>query len=365
MSRAAQIHKAVRTGQKARVALSGTSGSGKTWTALSIATELANGGPILSIDTERGSSELYSDYFDFEALDWQPPYDPRELAQELNALSKKYAVIICDSLTHFWQGEGGTLDIVDAAGQRARGNKFAGWKTGTPAQNALVEALLTAECHVIVTMRAKTEYVLEEDGKGRTAPRKVGMAPIQRDGIEFEFTVTADLDQEHRLMITKTRCHLLADKVFQPKREREMAVTLREWLDGAVAAPAPEPQYGQPPVVDNLDENATQATAEQLTHLRRILAGTIPTVVQPTPEQVQAILVRTGSGLKVEPGWRERLSKDECAALIEALHNNPMPDPDRPSDLPEPEVHLVSPEAVADDPDDEPLPFGLDGASVT
>jgi hypothetical protein len=67
----------------------------------------------------------------------------------------------------------------------------------------------------------------------------------------------------------------------------------------------------------------------------------------------------------VEPGWRERLSKDECAALIEALHNNPMPDPDRPSDLPEPDVELVSPEAVADDPDDEPLPFGLDGASVT
>jgi hypothetical protein len=270
-----------RTGQKARVALSGTSGSGKTWTALSIATELANGGPILSIDTERGSSELYSDYFDFEALDWQPPYDPRELAQELKGLSKKYAVIICDSLTHFWQGEGGTLDIVDAAGQRARGNKFAGWKTGTPAQNALVEALLTAECHVIVTMRAKTEYVLEEDGKGRTAPRKVGMAPIQRDGIEFEFTVTADLDQEHRLMITKTRCHLLADKVFQPKREREMAVTLREWLDGAVAAPPRSPVRAARACrwlieQDNLDENATQATAEQLTHLRRILAGTSP-----------------------------------------------------------------------------------------
>jgi hypothetical protein len=237
----------------------------------------------------------------------------------------------------------------------------------------LVEALLTAECHVIVTMRSKTEYVLEEDGKGRTAPRKVGMAPIQRDGIEFEFTVTADLDQEHRLMITKTRCHLLADKVFQPKREREMATTLREWLDGAVAAPRAGITYGQVPEravsvalieQDNLDPEATQATPDQLTHLRRILAGTLPTVQQPTSEEVQAILVRNGSTLKVEPGWRERLSKDECDALIDALHNGPMPDPERLSELPEPEVQLVSPEATAD-PDDAALPFDLDEATTT
>ncbi len=106
-----------------------------------------------------------------------------------------YEVIVVDSLSHYWEGEGGTRDIVDAAAARARGNSFAGWKEGTPAQNDMIMGLLTAPCHVVVTMRSKTEYVLEERN-GRQVPRKVGMAPIQRAGLEYELTVTADLDYE-------------------------------------------------------------------------------------------------------------------------------------------------------------------------
>lgn len=231
--------KAVRKGQKARVAFSGPAGAGKTWTALEAAHVLADGQPVLVIDTERGSASLYADMFDFETIDWVPPYDPRELADALEEHGTGYGCIVVDSLSHFWEGEGGTRDIVDAAAARSRGNSFAGWKEGTPAQNDMVNALLSAACHVIVTMRSKTEYVLEERN-GKQVPRKVGMAPIQRAGIEFEFTVTADLDVEHTLIVDKTRCHALAGRMYRTGHTVEMAKTLHGWLETAepLASPA-------------------------------------------------------------------------------------------------------------------------------
>ena len=233
-----KIEKAVRRGNKARVALAAPAGGGKTYTALTLAAELADGGDVLVIDTERGSASLYADAFDFQTIKWEPPYDPRELAKLIGEVGDTFAVVVVDSLSHFWMGEGGTLDIVDAAGARARGNSYAGWKEGTPAQAEMVDAMLNSPAHVIVTMRSKTEYVLEQRN-GKNVPTKVGMAPVQRDGIEYEFTVTCDLDIEHRLMVGKTRCSVLAGKVYKPGQAGQMGKTLREWLDEAEATESP------------------------------------------------------------------------------------------------------------------------------
>jgi hypothetical protein len=251
-----KIEKAVRRGNKARVALAAPAGGGKTYTALVLATELADSGPILVVDTERGSASLYADQFEFQTLKWEPPYNPTELGQVIGEVAGDFAVVVVDSLSHFWMGEGGTLDMVDAASERAKGNKFAGWKTGTPAQNDMVDAMLRAPAHVIVTMRSKMEYVQEKDERGKVNIRRVGMAPVQRDGIEYEFTVTADLDIEHRLMVAKTRCSILADKVYRPGHAGEMGKALHEWLDGAesdTAARAPlasVPDDGPPPFTE-------------------------------------------------------------------------------------------------------------------
>ena len=248
------IEKAVRRGNKARVALAAPAGGGKTYTALTLAVVLAKGGDVLVIDTERGSASLYADQFEFQTLKWEPPYSPTELAQVVSDVAPQFEVVVIDSLSHFWMGEGGTLDMVDAAAERARGNKFAGWKTGTPAQNDMVDAMLRCPAHVIVTMRSKMEYVQDKDEKGRTTIRRVGMAPVQRDGIEYEFTLTADLDIEHRLMVAKTRCSALADKVFRPGHAIEMGKVLSDWLDGAdpeqtAAAPADRDNVAGEPVV--------------------------------------------------------------------------------------------------------------------
>lgn len=225
---------AVRKGQKARVALAGPSGSGKTYTALTLARSF--GEKVLVLDTERGSSALYSDDFAFDVVEWVPPFDPRELAQVIAEQAGAYDVLIIDSLSHFWEGEGGTRDIVDAAAARSRGNSFAGWKEGTPAQDRMVQAIVSSPGHVICTMRAKTDYVLEERN-GKQVPRKVGMAPIQRAGIDYEFTLTAELDHSHAVVIDKSRCRSLADRVFKPGDAKALGDELAGWLSAAEPAP--------------------------------------------------------------------------------------------------------------------------------
>jgi len=232
------FQKATRQALKARVAFDGPSGAGKTWTALEWATVLADGAPIAVVDTEHGSSALYATDFAFDVLPFSPPYDPGALAAIVRQAEEHgYSVLIVDSLSHFWQGEGGTLDIVDAAAERAKGNRFVGWKTGTPALRNLIDVILAADLHVIVTMRSKMEYVLDEGSDGRTRPRKVGMAPVMRDGIEYEFTVVGDLDLDHKIVVSKSRCSALADLVVQPGRAAEAATMFSDWLTEGEAMP--------------------------------------------------------------------------------------------------------------------------------
>lgn len=226
------FQKATRAQAKARVAFEGPTGAGKTWTALEWATVLADGGGrIAVVDTERGSASLYSAHFDFDVVAMAPPYEPAKLAELLKtAEGHGYAAVVIDSLSHFWEGEGGTLDMVDAAASRSGGNSFAGWKIGTPALRHLVDTMLGLDAHLIATMRSKMEYVLEENERGKKVPRKVGLAPVMRAGVEYEFTLVGDLDLEHRLTISKSRCDLLADEMIQPGRAAEAAQRFKAWL---------------------------------------------------------------------------------------------------------------------------------------
>jgi hypothetical protein len=188
------------------------------------------------VDTERGSASLYADTFDFDVIELSPPFHPDRLAELIRAAEKDgYDTLIADSMSHFWEGEGGTLDIADAAGQRAHGNSFAGWKTATPVLRHLVDVILAADLHIIATMRSKQEWVLQEtvnkQGRTVTQPVRVGMAPVMRQGIEYEFQLVGDLDLEHRLTITKSRVAALADQVIQPGRAAEAADQFVAWMN--------------------------------------------------------------------------------------------------------------------------------------
>jgi AAA domain len=221
--------RATRRTAKARVALAGPSGSGKTFDALIWATAL--GERIGVIDTERDSASLYADMFAFDSVAFPPPFKPSRLVKLIGiAAAEGYDVLVIDSLSHFWEGEGGALDMVDAAAARSGGNSFAGWKVATPEFRGLVDAMLGCPMHLIATMRSKMEYVLEADARGKQAPRKVGMQPVMRAGIEYEFTLLADLDLEHRLVVSKSRCAALADLIAPADHVEAAAQRFASWL---------------------------------------------------------------------------------------------------------------------------------------
>lgn len=231
--------KATKHKAKLRAALCGVSGSGKTFSALMIASHL--GKRIAVIDTESGSASKYADQFTFDVDDTLPDHSPKSYIDAIqSAASAGYDVLVIDSLTHAWAGRGGALEMVDVAAAKSQGNSYAAWRTVTPWHNKLVDAILTAPLHIIATMRTKAEYVLENKN-GKQVPRKVGMAPIQRDGMEYEFDVVGDLDLNHTLSVSKTRCPALDGKQFQLPG-KDVAQALLKWLDAGEAAPTPKPQ---------------------------------------------------------------------------------------------------------------------------
>lgn len=226
------------TGFFLRVALIGPAGSGKTWTALQIATALGYD-KVGIIDTENRSARRYARSFGkrFQSLELQH-YSPRDYIDAIRAAEQGgIEVLIIDSLSHAWAGKGGVLEMVDQSARRqARGanaSSFNGWREVTPEHNRLVEALVQARLHLIVTMRTKTEYVIDKDEKGRAVPRKVGLQPVQRDGLEYEFDIVGDMSPEHNLALSKSRCPMLKDDAIIDRPGPELAHTLRAWLDGA------------------------------------------------------------------------------------------------------------------------------------
>ena len=246
--------RATKTRAKGRLALIGPPGSGKTYTALVIAGHL--GKKVAVIDTEHGSASKYADIFDFDVTELSS-FSPDIYVQKIReAEAAGYDVLIIDSLSHAWAGKDGALEMVDQVTARSKSrNSFTAWREVTPHHNAMVEAILAVRCHVIVTMRSKVEYVVEDDGRGRKVPRKVGMAPIQRDGLEYEFDVVGDMDHENTLVITKSRCPDLSGLVVKKPGE-SFAKTFLKWLsDGQEAKSIPPDQS------DHVTPQGTQRAA--------------------------------------------------------------------------------------------------------
>ncbi|MBP2638843.1 MAG: ATPase [Firmicutes bacterium] len=227
--------KAERKKIKIRLALCGPSGSGKTYSALKIAHGI--GGKIALVDTENESGSLYSHLCDYDTADIAPPFTTAKyIAAIKEAEAAGYDVLIIDSLTHAWNGQGGLLEEVD---KRAKGgNSFAAWRDVTPQHNRLVDTILQCKMHVIVTMRSKTAYEIEKDERGKAVPVKKGMAPIQRDGLEYEFTVVLDLDnQKHVAEAGKDRTGLFDGKAFVPDETTGQEII--EWLESGAEPPKP------------------------------------------------------------------------------------------------------------------------------
>jgi len=243
-----QFQKAVRRQTKLRLGLVGPSGSGKTYTALRLAMALTQK-RIAVIDTENGSAAKYAgeDFpeglADFDVLELQE-FEPKIYNAAIDAAvqSGEYDVLIIDGITPAWTA---VKDIADNAARRAKGNSWAGWREATPAHNEFVDKLVKCPVHLIVTMRAKTEWVVDKDERtGKTSPRKIGLAPEQRAGMEYEFDVVGTMDWDNVLVIDKTRCSALAGRTFR-NPGKDVANVLKAWLDSGDAEQPRPPQPAQ------------------------------------------------------------------------------------------------------------------------
>jgi len=237
---AISFKKAVKSKAKARIGLIGPSGSGKTYTALTLATGL--GKKFAVIDTEHGSASKYADEFEFDVLELDR-FHPQTYIDAIKIAGQEgYEALIIDSLSHAWAGTEGALELADKNAARYGGNRFAAWRDVTPLHNKLIEAMLSSPFHLIVTLRSKMEYIQTQDDKGKTIIKRVGMQPIQRDGMEYEFDIVADMDLDHNLIVTKTRCKAL-DGLIVNKPGKELAETINAWLtDGAPMPELPKKQ---------------------------------------------------------------------------------------------------------------------------
>lgn len=228
-----KIERAQKKKQKLKIALAGISGSGKTYSALTLAFSMCK--KVCVIDTECGSASLYSDHFpEYDVLELQAPYSPQRYIEAIATVEKAgYECIIIDSLSHEWNGAGGCLDMVNAV-SKAGGNSYTAWGKVTPHHDALINRMISAQTHIIVTMRTKTAYEMGVNEKGKQAPVKVGMAPTQRDGVEYEFTIVFDIDQNHNFTCSKDRTAMFNNiDIPQPLNEG-VGKKILDWLDNGV-----------------------------------------------------------------------------------------------------------------------------------
>jgi hypothetical protein len=244
--------KAVKAQVKLKIGLSGPSGSGKTDGALSLATNFGSAADptkkprILVIDTENRSSALYADRYDFDIIPLKAPYTPERYKRAMQkAIDGNYDWLIVDTISHEWDAEGGILRKKDRLDLAPGSNSYTNWAKLTPDHEAFIEFIKQIPVHTICTMRSKQAYVLETNDKGRQVPRKIGMAPVQRDGVEYEYALIFDLDMSHRGVPSKNRTTLFADDPVD-LRDIQMAQELRRWLESGAPEVAKEwtPQLG-------------------------------------------------------------------------------------------------------------------------
>ncbi len=204
-----QLQKASRKKAKIKMCLNGPSGSGKTYSSLLIAHGLCNDwSKIAVIDSENHSSELYSHHGEYNVLQLSAPYTPEKYVQAIEACGQAgMQVIIIDSISHEWE-------YIIEAHASLPGNSFTNWQKIGLRHKVFIQAILGSKAHIIATTRTKQDYVLNERN-GKMVPEKVGLKSIQREGLDYEFTLVFDLNMKNRATASKDRTGLFFGKPEQ------------------------------------------------------------------------------------------------------------------------------------------------------
>lgn len=202
---ALQIRKAKKEKLGVKVLCSGSSGSGKTYTALRLATGIVNraGGRIVMINTEGNRGDLYSKDFDYDVIDLDEPRSPERYIEAISlAIANGATVVIVDSLSHEWS-------YLNEVVNNMPGNSFNNWGRQKPRHRKLSDFIAETSVHIIATGRGKDEYVMELNEKGKQTPKKVGVGVQQEKDTEYEYMVTFNIAQDtHVATVMKDNTHL-------------------------------------------------------------------------------------------------------------------------------------------------------------
>lgn len=268
-----QLQKAKRSQVKIKLALAGVSGSGKTMSSLLMAYGIVKAAhpeytddqcwdKICIIDTENGSASLYANktvgsYIigEFYTLPMKAPFEPTKYIEYIHAAEQaNIEVLIIDSLSMAWVGEGGSLDKQGKIAART-GNSYTAWRDITPEHNKMIDAILQSSCHVICNFRAKQEYLQTKDNNGKTVIKNMGLGLQFRDSVEYELSTLLMIDSDHVANATKDRTGLFDGKYFTitPETGKE----IYRWLSSG----APE-ALKEVPVPVKAEPTAAPATAE-------------------------------------------------------------------------------------------------------
>jgi hypothetical protein len=255
------FRKATKAQAKLRAAIFGPSGAGKTFSGLRIAKGMAGDGRIGVIDSERMTASKYSDRFDFDVLELDDTSVNGYIEAIKMAADEGFAVLVIDSLSHAWQQ---LLDEIDKlAKAKYRGNTWSAWSEGTPLQRKLIDAILRFPGHIIATMRSKTEWQsTSENGKSR--PVRVGLAPEQGKGVEYEFDLLIEISTDHIANVIKDRTGKFQDKLIDKPGE-DFGRELARWLDDGVPAQKPPLKSGDVEDAASIMTKASKAIAKAKT----------------------------------------------------------------------------------------------------
>lgn len=234
------FQKVQRKAAKMRVGITGPSGGGKTLSSLYLAYGVTQDwGKIALIDTEHGRGQFYGSRSDLNVGEYlyqelAPPFTAERyiaIAQEAQQAVGSDGVVIIDSFSHAWEGEGGVLDYKETIEQQSGKNSFTAWNDAGKKQNQLINTILSLDCHVIVTMRTKMAYAMEQNDRGKTVPVKLGLAPVQRENTEYEFDIVFNIARNHTALLSKDTTFL--DNwtgIITP----ELGTSLRDWLSKGI-----------------------------------------------------------------------------------------------------------------------------------
>lgn len=208
-----EVKRAVREKIFPKMALIAPSGGGKTYSALRLATGMAEEleaetgkeAKILLANTEQKRGYYYADEFSYDIVDVEAPHEPEKYVDLIQfAVDSGYAILIIDSASHEWEGKGGCLEL-----QQRAGGTYQAWAKVTPRHSRFINAIADSPIAIISTMRAKDQYEVEKDERGKTTVQKIGAGAKQREGFEYEFTCTFMLDvKTNTAEVSKDNTHL-------------------------------------------------------------------------------------------------------------------------------------------------------------